>query len=167
MNNFAEQLKAAEIHWFFIQGVQAIERDLFLPGVCSILNGIEAGLRVTLTQMAKGPCITALSPYEALSHNLINKAKENGMPVESLAFPAEDNFLAKLATPKHDRIYVDVVRLRNNICHGNILDFIKEDLEEDFRLLTPECLRDTAHALIVISKRWIGELAEYRRNNGL
>ena len=165
--NFAEHLKAAEMHWFFVQGVEAIERELFVPGVSSILNGIEASLRVTLTQLANGAEVEELSPYKVLSNTLINQAKDEGMPVEFLAFPNENDFLAKLATQKLNRIDVELVRQRNNICHGNIFEYINEELGEEDRFFTPECLRDTANVLIELATNWTTKLGEYRHARGL
>jgi len=42
---FVRRLYAAEFHWFFVQGVAAINKGLIVPGASSILNGIEASLQ--------------------------------------------------------------------------------------------------------------------------
>ena len=68
---FLDRLAAAEFHWFFHQGLQAIRSNLYVPGVSSLLNGIEASLRVTIAQITVGPEISALSPYRVLSNSLI------------------------------------------------------------------------------------------------
>lgn len=39
--HFVDSLRGAEMHWFFVQAVQALEQKLYLPGVVSLLNGIE------------------------------------------------------------------------------------------------------------------------------
>ena len=38
----------AEIHWFFIQGHRALEYELYIPGVLSLIAGIEATMRTAL-----------------------------------------------------------------------------------------------------------------------
>lgn len=50
---FAEQGLGAEVHWFFTQAVQALKSELYLPACTSFLNGIEASLRVTMSQVEK------------------------------------------------------------------------------------------------------------------
>src|SRR5688572_26454184 len=93
-NHFFEKLCAAEFHWFFVQGVDAMASGYFVPGVSSMLNGFEASLRVTIAQVTSGAAaIDELSPYRVLSNNLIQNAADLGMPVEMLAFPGEDDFL--------------------------------------------------------------------------
>src|SRR5258707_1225114 len=121
---FVDRLCGAAIHWFFVQGLQAIRSNLYVPGVCSLLNGIEASLRVTIAQVATGSGIEELSPYRVLSNTLIKNGQELGMPVETLAFPGEMDFLAKLATEKPNRVDVEVVRQRNNLCHSNVFEYI-------------------------------------------
>jgi hypothetical protein len=91
-NHFFEMLCAAEFHWFFVQGLDAIRNEYYVPSVSSLLNGIEASIRVTIAQVSGA----ALSPYRVLSNNLILNAQEVGMPVEALAFPCEADFLEKL-----------------------------------------------------------------------
>ena len=41
-NYFFEWLCAAEFHWFFVQGLDAIRNEFFVPGVSALLNGIES-----------------------------------------------------------------------------------------------------------------------------
>ena len=164
-NHFFERLCAAEFHWFFVQGVDAIANGYFVPGVSSMLNGIEASLRVTIAQVsAEGEgTLDELSPYRVLSNNLLLNARDLGMPVEALAFPGEDDFLTKLASEKPNRIDVEVVRHRNNICHGNVLEFINRELGPENSFFTPESLKPLAFNLYDVSYRCAEELGKYRR----
>src|SRR6266849_791925 len=117
-NLFFESLCAAEQHWFFVQGHDAYVHELYLPALSSLLNGIEASLRVTLHLLGKAAeqDIRDLSPYRVLSNKLIQQAEEAGMPVKYLAFNDEHDFFEKLKSHQPDRIDVGIVRLRNNIC---------------------------------------------------
>lgn len=167
-NHFFERLCAAELHWFFVQGLDAIENDFFVPGVSSLLNGIEASLRVTIAQVSdKGAMIEELSPYRVLSNKLILNAAELGMPIKALAFPGESDFEAKLKSEKPNRIDVEVVRQRNNICHGNVFEFINHDLGPENSFFTPESLKPLAYTLLEVGHNWALDLGTYRRSKGL
>lgn len=169
-NHFFETLCAAEFHWFFVQGVDAIRNEYYVPGVSSLLNGVEASLRVTIAQVLgaqNGEPLDELSPYRVLSNNLILNAQDIGMPVEALAFPGEADFLEKLKTTKPNRVDVEVVRQRNNICHGDIFEFINRDLGPENSFFTPECVRPLAFSLLEVSHVWAEELGKFRRSKGL
>jgi hypothetical protein len=164
---FAERLHAAEFHWFFVQGLQAIRNDLYVPGASSLMNGIEASLRVTIAQLTTTIRVVELSPYRVLSNNLITNGQNLGIPVEALAFPGETDFLAKLASQKPNRIDVEVVRQRNNICHGDVFEYINRELGVENAFFTPECLRDLAKALVEVSNKWAEELGKFRKSKGI
>lgn len=169
-NHFFERLCAAEFHWFFVQGFDAIWNQCYVPGVSSLLNGVEASLRVTIAQVsggAPGKPLDELSPYRVLSNNLIVNAQAVGMPVEALAFPGEADFLEKLKTVKPNRVDVEIVRQRNNICHGDIFEFINRELGPENSFFTPECLRPLAFALLEVAHKWADELGKFRRAKGL
>jgi hypothetical protein len=167
-NQFFETLCAAEFHWFFVQGLDAIANEFYVPGVSSILNGIEASLRVTIAQVSTTQkSIEELSPYRVLSNKLIDDARDLGMPVEALAFPGETDFFVKLASAKPNRIDVEVVRQRNNICHGDIFEFINRELGPENSFFTPECLRPLAFKLLDVSLAWASELGKFRRSKKL
>lgn len=167
-NHFFERLCAAEFHWFFVQGLDAIENGFFIPGVSSLLNGIEASLRVTIAQVSStGTSIEELSPYRVLSNNLILNASELGMPTYELAFPGESDFDAKLKSEKPNRVDVEVVRHRNNICHGNVFEFINRELGPKNSFFTPESLKPLAFTLLEVSHNWAQELGTYRQSKGL
>ena len=110
-NFFFERLCAAEFHWFFIQGIDALMNGLYVPAVSSLLNGIEASLRVTIDQINNpNNELLDLSPYKVLSNNLIRDAREIGLPTSSLAFSTESDFDVKLDSQKPNRIDVEIVK---------------------------------------------------------
>ena len=166
-NHFFERLCAAEFHWFFAQGVDAIMSEFYVPGVSSLLNGIEASIRITIAQVTSQADIADLSPYRVLSNNLIVNGRDIGMAVSELAFPNETDFDAKLASQKPNRIDVEVVRHRNNICHGNVLEFVNRDLGRENSFFTPVSFRPLAFTLLDVSTRWATALGAYRRAHKL
>jgi hypothetical protein len=153
---YIEWLGAAELHWFFIQGEQALEQELYLPGTIGLLNGIEASIRFTLHKLDGKTLDDDLGA--TLSNPLIRRAGERGLPVQALAFPGEHDFEAKLATRDS---YVEVVRVRHNLAHGNIVEYINREHD----LFTPECLRDTSSRLLKLSREWARQLGEFRKKN--
>lgn len=167
-NFFFEALSAAEFHWFFVQGLTALRVELYLPGVSALLNGIEASLRVTMhqitTEQSGG---SEPSPYRVLSNVLLASANEAGLPIDALAFPGEDDFAEKLVSSKKDRRDVEVVRLRNNICHGNIFEFITPKSGDVDAYFTPDALRNVSAVLLGVSFEWAKALGEFRRARGL
>lgn len=165
-NFFFERLSAAEFHWFFVQGVDCMFNEFYVPAVSSLLNGIEASLRITISQIRNPQNeFVELTPYSVLSNKLISDAKELGIPIEALSFPNEDNFMDKLKTQKPNLISVELVRHRNNICHGNILEFINTDLGRENSFFTPVSLRKLCFDLLNISGRWAEMLGEFRKEN--
>jgi hypothetical protein len=160
---FAEQGLGAEVHWFFTQAVQALNGKLYLPACISFLTGIEASLRVTMSQVEKPVRVEELDPVKTLSNRLLKSAHDAGLPVEALAFPKEDDFLGKLESKKPSQMNAEVVRVRHNLCHGNILEYVNTDLGEDNAFFTPECCRELAHVLHLVSKEWAEQLGAFRR----
>lgn len=150
------------IHWFFVQAIDALEHELYLPACSSILNGIEASLRLTMHQIEGSGNVFNLSPYQVLSNPLILKAKNLGLPIHELALSYEIDFESKLNSKKPNRIDVEVVRIRNNICHGNIAEYINRENGMEFLALTPECLREVAFELVNISRLWAYSLGLFR-----
>ncbi|MEG4248229.1 hypothetical protein [Microcoleus sp. Pol10D4] len=155
-------LRGSEMHWFFVQGAQALRKELYIPGVLSLINGIEATLRITIHQLAGKSFNEDVSDYKLLSNSLINKAGDKGMPILALAFPGESDFSANLATTKPNRVDVKIVALRNDLCHGNVTPFLNRELGEDLIFFTPECLRETSQILLSVSKQWVEELSRFR-----
>jgi hypothetical protein len=159
---FLEQGLGAEVHWFFTQAVQALKSELYLPACTSFLNGIEASIRITLSQVENPARVTELNPVKILSNRLIKSAQDNGLPVSALAFPDESYFLANLGSKKPNLVHVEVVRIRHNLCHGNILEYINVELGEGNAFFTPECCRELAHSLHTVSKKWASQLGQFR-----
>lgn len=50
-NFFFERVFAAEFHWFFVQVVDYMFNEFYVPAVSSFLNGIMASLRITISQI--------------------------------------------------------------------------------------------------------------------
>lgn len=59
---------------------------------------------------------------------------------------------------------MNLVQVRNDLCHGNILKFVNEELGEDAPFFTPECLRGLSEVLRGLSHRWAEELGTFRRD---
>jgi hypothetical protein len=159
---FIEQGLGAEVHWFFTQAVQALKSDLYLPACTSFLNGIEASIRVTMSQVETPARVIELDPAKILSNRLLKSAQDSGLPIKALAFPGENNFLEKLESKKPNQVNVEVVRIRHNLCHGNILEYVNTELGENNAFFTPECCRELAHLLHSVSKEWAAQLGTFR-----
>lgn len=157
---FVEQGLGAEVHWFFTQASEALKMGLYLPACTSFLNGIEASLRITLAQIEDPKLVEELDPKKLLSNRLLKSARDLGVPVDALAFPLEKNFMDKLQSKKTN---VEVVRVRHNLCHGNILEYINKDLGEGQEIFTPECCRELALTLYIVSKEWAKQLGKFRQ----
>jgi len=152
---YLERYLGAEAHWFFVQGDKAIEHQLYVPGVVSLLHGIEMSLRMVVSEMKQ----TALDKTPTFSNRLLRQAQGLGIPVEDLALPSEHNFVDKLKTNKPD---VDIVRLRHDMSHGNTLAFTGTVLGTKDPFFTPESLREVAEVLLEISGRWTESLSSFR-----
>ncbi|MGT9857926.1 hypothetical protein ACVWPW_29810, partial [Citrobacter freundii complex sp. 2025EL-00205] len=134
------QLRDLEAYWpysttavidcFFDQATRATHAELWLAACTTFLNGIETSLRVTLelmeSQAHSQPAATLvdLSDMATLSNALMRRAHMAGMPVTLLAFPEEQDLLTKIAEGAPKRPYAEIVRVRHNLCHGNILEHI-------------------------------------------
>jgi hypothetical protein len=167
-NIFFASLCAAEQHWLFVQGHDAYVQELYLPALSSLLNGVEASLRVTLHLLEKDKWSVGddLSPYQVLSNTLISHGQKLGMPVQYLAFNDEKDFFEKLASTKPNRVDVEIVRLRNNICHGNVMEFINTELGPRNSFFSPDLLRQVTEKVLAISADWCEALGQFRRQKG-
>ena len=152
-----ENFNAAEFHWHFAQGIQALNIGLFLPGCISILSGIEASLQHTLLR-ARGTAPKTGDLGTTLSNKLLRDARDVGIPVEILAFPNENDFELKILsrTPM-----AEIVRVRHNLAHGNVVEYI-ENIPGIGCTFTPELLRSLARTLRNMSIRWSRELGKFR-----
>ena len=59
-----------------------------------------------------------------------------------------------LESKRLNQVNAEVVRVRHNLCHGNILEYINTDFGEDNVFFTPECCRGLTHLLHKVSKEW-------------
>ncbi|WP_241606184.1 hypothetical protein [Rosenbergiella epipactidis] len=160
---FFEQGLGAEVHWFFAQGSEALKAELYLPACTSFLIGIEASIRVTMAQIENPIQVTELDPYKILSNKLLLSAHKKGLPVKLLAFQGEDNFIEKITSTAKPSPYAEIVRIRHNLCHGNILEYVNTELGESNTFFTPECCRALALTLLNISKAWAFGLGDFRK----
>ncbi len=149
---FLQQNLGAEVHWFFHQGLAALKAELYLAACSSFIIGIEASLRITQAQVDNPSVVDELDPVKTLSNRLLNDAGNNGLPIELLSFSDETDFREKLASKRPNIQNVEIVRIRHNLCHGNILEHRNSDLGQDNTFFTPECVRDLSYSLYEISK---------------
>ncbi|HBM7754851.1 TPA: hypothetical protein LZ435_001078 [Escherichia coli] len=177
INHYYEHRTFPVIDWFFKQATEAVHHGLWIPACTSFLNGIETSLMVTLKSLMLKSSVNGQQPVpelvdldgtSTLSNALLRKAKQEGMPVELLSFPAEKDMLTKVAAGRKPE--AEIVRLRNNLCHGNILEFIMSvdiDYSGPIRIFTPECCRNLAYELSSMSRNWMVGLHKYWVDNNL
>lgn len=158
----ATVLKAATFHWYFSQGIRAIDCELYVPGVLALLAGIEASIRFTMTHLATSKLPLDGDLGATLSNPLLLSAIRLGLPVHLLAFPGEEDFLARLGGRQP---HVRIVQVRHDLAHGNTREFINFELGKDMAFFTPECLRPVAQLLRQMSLTWAEELAQFRAAN--
>jgi hypothetical protein len=160
MHNPARRLAfAAEMHWFFFEAAAARRDGRYLASVLCAFQGIEATVR-WLHREAYPPTAPDLEDVSILSHRLLRDLHASGYKVDTLAFPGETDFLTKIQTNKP---YIELLRQRNNIAHGNVAEYFQTVPGTEDRFFTPECLRDLATTLHDITDAWTREI-ERRRN---
>ena len=152
--DYVEQLKAAEFHWFFVQGEQALASDLYVPGAASLIAGVEASIRSTLHRLDGRDVDDDLGA--TLSNSLLRVAASRGLPVQALSFPGETDLLVKV---QRREPYAEIVRIRHNLAHGNIMEYVNRE----FGIFTPECLRDLSRQLVATARRWARDLGQFRQ----
>ena len=160
---FLHRNLGAEVHWLFTQALSALDSELYLPACTSFINGVEASLRVTMSQIQKPGIVTELDNIPTLSNSLLLAAQNNGLPIEALAFPKENLFLANLNSKKPNKTNVEIVRIRHNLCHGNFLEYTNTELGEGNYFFTPECCRPLAHQLHDLCCEWTVQLGKFRK----
>jgi hypothetical protein len=153
----------AKVHWFFVQGFKAIHRDLYIPGNLSLLNGIEISIRQTLHLCDGKSNDTDLNSWEIMKDSMLAKALKDGLPISKLSFPDED--IVEVITKRNATS--QIVKVRNDLCHGNVHQFVQNISGSDEKLFTPECTRELAEALMKISRVWVKELAQFCKNKGI
>ncbi|HEN9559782.1 hypothetical protein [Acinetobacter baumannii] len=152
---FIQENSGAEFHWYFIQGIEAYTNGHYLPALLSLICGIEASLRSTLHLISDSP-EDRLYVAENMNKQMIIKAKQKGLPISVLAFSDEHDFHEKITNGEK----INLIKLRNDLMHGNIREFT--EYFEDQRIFYPEHLLDPLVEIILISKKWIKELSEFR-----
>ena len=160
----AHELRAPEFHWHFSQGLRAVDAELYVPGVLCLLAGIEASIRFTLRRLESRAFPFNADLGTVLSNALLREADKAGIPIQSLAFAGETDFASNLLQRQPE---VRIVKVRNDLAHGNVQAFVNRDLGDDLAFFTPECLRPLAVELRAMSLRWAKELALFRSESGL
>jgi hypothetical protein len=158
-DKYVQCLGGAEMHWHFIQAEKAAESGLWLPAAITLLAGMENSIRVKLRQRGNGSAEDDATLPPVLGNRLLREARAFGLPVGRLAFPGESEFEANLIRNKPD---VEIVRVRNDLCHGNVFEYVDRESGGGMHFFTPECLRSLVHTLIVISRNWVEGLAQFR-----
>lgn len=156
----ANNLKAAEFHWHFGQGIRAIDAELYVPGALALLAGIEASIRWTLKRPNQNEQPFVQDLGATISNALLRQAHGEGLPIELLSFPGETDFLANLKSKKPD---VQLVKIRHDLAHGNVQQFINRELGNDMAFFTPECLRPLALVLRQMAISWTEGLSAFRQ----
>ncbi|MFK1489869.1 hypothetical protein ACIWPR_10765 [Acinetobacter baumannii] len=154
-NEFIQKNSGAEFHWYFIEGLEAYINGLFLPALLSLICGIESSLRSTLHLMSDGE-EDRLYVNKIMNKEMIIDAKNKGLPISALAFSNEQDFHKKITNDEK----INLIKLRNDLMHGNIREFT--EYFEEQRIFYPEHLIDSLVEIILISKKWIKELSEFK-----
>lgn len=158
------ELRASESHWFFVEATKAARAELWLAAAVMLVTGIENSIRVTLRQMESGPLAPDVDLGSTLSNALLRKAHDAGVPVVSLAFVGEEGFAAKI---QRREPVAKIVRVRHDLCHGNILAFVDRSLGPECAFFTPECLSPLVEALLPLAREWCRQLLSFRKSRGL
>lgn len=162
-NFFLESLQAAEFQWFFVEGLIALEEELHLPGLLSLINGIEASIRWTHRQITRQEAEEPEPEKRSiLSNHLLRKCHAQGMPVIALAFEGEVDFVKKISDNK---INAKIVHTRHNVCHGNIYEYVQTVGGEP--IFVPGNLTALSEEVLWVSFKWAHALGEYRRSIGM
>ncbi|MEQ1345313.1 hypothetical protein [Acinetobacter seifertii] len=146
----------AEYHWHFLEGFEAFSNGTILPALLSYICGIEASLRSTLYMMKTNPS-DRLYVRELMNMDLIYEAYDKGLPISTLAFSNENNFIDSVQKKNKIRL----INVRNDLMHGNIRSYC-EKFEED-RIFTPTHLLNDLIETIIISRKWIAEISEFKK----
>ncbi|GCA49921.1 hypothetical protein KGO5_02367 [Sinorhizobium sp. KGO-5] len=108
-----------------------------------------------------------LSPYRVLSNNLISQAEAAEMRAKYLAFN-DGKTSSQISNWKNpNRVDVGIVRLRNNICHGNVMDFVNVEPGPDSAFFSPELLSPVTERVLAICADWCEALGPFRKAHGL
>jgi len=131
-HNSRWHIRYGEVSPFFTDGYACVAHGQHLAACLSFITGIEMSLRLPLL-LANGFDIRdAWDPKSTgvplLSNELLVKASEIELPIKLLRYgrdPEEAIFMQNLRSEAHAK-RANIVRLRNNICHGNLNLFVEE-----------------------------------------
>jgi hypothetical protein len=152
----------AETHWFFVEAEKALRHDLYIAAVLSFINGIEASIRTNIMYVQNKFDAKSMGNVGIMKNALLLDARAIGLKVELLAFPDESDFEKKLNNSGRKFKPVELVRVRNNLCHGNVFEYFQNVPNTDEKIFTSECLRDLALTLKNISKEWTKEIERFK-----
>ena len=131
-HNSRWNIRYGEVAPFFTDGYACVANGQNLAACLSFIAGIEMSLRLPLLH-AKGFDIRKAWDPDAtgvplLSNDLLIKASDIGLPIKFLRYgrdPEESIFFNNLHSKQLGK-RANIVRLRNNICHGNLNIFVEE-----------------------------------------
>lgn len=147
--------EGAEYHWFFLDGLKAFQNGAILASLTSFICGIEASLRSTLYLLEDDPQ-DDLYIKDIMNKKTLKKALEKGLPIESLAFKDENDFLKNVIEGNQTKIML----LRNDLMHGNINKY--SELVDGDRMFFPTNMFEVTTEIMMISKSWIRELVKFK-----
>jgi hypothetical protein len=158
---FAHALAPSAYHWHFQQASDALRQGLYLPGLSGLLNGIEASIRTICCLINAVDLSGDLG--RPLCNLLLMEAQAHGLDVEKLALPEENDFIQNI---RNSKTPVGIVRLRNNVCHGNFNGYHQFVEEAGVFIFTPECLRQISATLLDVSYEWALEVSRFTSERG-
>ena len=158
-HNYYRRLRGAETHWFFVEAEKALRLGLHIAAVLSFINGIEASIRTNVLFKQGKFDEKSMSKVDIMKNALLREARAIGLRVEILAFPDEVDFEEKLNS-KDKR--VELVRVRNNLCHGNVFEYFQKVPDTGETIFTSECLQGLALILKDISENWSKEIERFK-----
>lgn len=131
-HNSRWHIRYGEVNPFFTDGYACVAHGQHLAACLSFITGIEMSLRLPLLH-SKGFDIRhawdkTRTGVPLLSNELLVKASDIGLPIKLLRYgrdPEESIFLKNLLSEAHEK-RANIVRLRNNVCHGNLNPFVEE-----------------------------------------
>jgi len=150
--------QAAETHWYFVEAATCFRAKSFLASALCSFNALESSMRWIQKRQQAQPYLDLDTGN--LNHELIRKTQALGYRVDVLAFPGESNFLTKIGTSQ--KPYVELVRQRNNICHGNVVEYFQTVPSTGDTIFTLECVRDLASNLLGVCEAWTKEVQRHR-----
>lgn len=160
LHNYQRHIGGAEMHYFFVEGKEAYRHGLYIASATCLLIGIEASVRALHAYHVRGINDLNLNPDQTLSNPLLHKARCVGLKIEILAMEGEEEFERKMALGQQRREQVEIVRLRNNLCHGNVKEFFTH-IDDQGTFFTPEALKKVCEQLLNISKPWAEEIGRF------